>query len=314
MLLWCQRKTACYEEVEIRDFSSSWNNGLAFCALLDIHRPDLIDYDALDKSDHKGNTALAFRIATEEIGIPALLDVEDVCDVAKPDERSLMTYIAYWFHAFSQLDRIETAGRRVEKFVEVMQGAWSMQHSFEERMRELLKQIHEVKNTWQNARFLGTYADAKAQHTQFSAYKRTLKRAWVAERADLVSLLGNIKTKLSTYRLKDYDPPATLSLPNLDKEWKLLLQSENKRSMQINEKIRDIKEELRRSFADAANEFALCLNTVSMQISELDGQPEVCSREFFGYAHNLSLALLTMSRGTAPTAYSPYSPHQYYPA
>lgn len=142
-------------------------------------------------------------------------------------------------------------------------------------MTELLKQIHEVRSTWSNARFLGTYADAKQQHAQFSSYKRTLKRAWVAEKADLVSLLGNIKTKLSTYRLKDYDPPAGLSLANLDKEWKMLLQSENKRSMQINEKIRDIKEGLRRSFADAANEFALCLNTVSLQISELDGEPEL---------------------------------------
>lgn len=104
---------------------------------MDFHRPDLIDYYALDKSDHKGNTALAFKIATEEIGIPALLDVEDVCDVAKPDERSLVTYIAYWFHAFSQLERIETAGRRVEKFVEVMQGAWEMQHGYEKRMAEV---------------------------------------------------------------------------------------------------------------------------------------------------------------------------------
>ena len=77
---------------------------------------------------------LAFKIATEDIGIPSLLDVEDVCDVAKPDERSMMTYIAYWFHAFSHLDRIETAGRRVEKFVEVMQGAWDMQHGYEKRM------------------------------------------------------------------------------------------------------------------------------------------------------------------------------------
>lgn len=271
LLLWCQRKTACYPGVEVRDFSASWNDGLAFCALLDIHRPDLIDFDALDKTDHRGNMKLAFDIASKEIGIPDLLDVEDVCDVAKPDERSLMTYIAYWFHAFSQLEKVENAGRRVEKFVMNMQGAWEMQNSFEKRMKELLRCIAAQRLEWREASFEGTYADAKEQAHQFAAYKKNDKRKWVAEKSDLAALLGNIKTKLSTYRLRPYEPPKELSLDVLDTEWSNLTKDEHERSQLINETIRDIKNALRKSFADKANDFALTLNTLSLAISGLEG-------------------------------------------
>ena len=209
------------------------------CALLDIHRPDLIDYDALDKNDHHGNMKLAFEIASKEIGIPDLLDVEDVCDVAKPDERSLMTYIAYWFHAFSQMERVENAGRRVEKFVQNMHGAWQMQNDFERRMRELLHQIAEQIKRWQEATFEGTYTDAKLQASEFTSYKRSQKRKWVAEKSDLVGLLGNIKTKLSTYRLRPYTPPPELSPEALDMAWGGLLKAERERSQIINETIRE---------------------------------------------------------------------------
>ncbi|KAK0748772.1 hypothetical protein B0T21DRAFT_324711 [Apiosordaria backusii] len=274
LLLWCQRKTACYDEVDVRDFSQSWNDGLAFCALLDIHRPDLIDYDALDKSDHRGNMQLAFDIAHKEIGIPKLLDVEDVCDVAKPDERSLMTYIAYWFHAFSQMEKVENAGRRVEKFVNNMQGAWEMQSAYERRMAALLKAIRAQIESWQTAKFEGTYADAKAQAGEFASYKRGIKREWVAEKSELATLLGNIKTKLGTYRLRPYDPPAHLSLDMLDREWSNLTKSEMARGQLINETIRDIKNALRKSFADKANDFALALNTMQLAISGLEGDVE----------------------------------------
>jgi Ca2+-binding EF-hand superfamily protein len=271
LLLWCQRKTACYEGVEVRDFSASWNDGLAFCALLDIHRPDLIDFDTLDKSDHKGNMQLAFDIASKEIGIPDLLDVEDVADVPKPDERSLMTYIAYWFHAFSQMERVENAGRRVEKFVSNMQGAWEMEHAYEKRMRNLLQQIRQQRQAWHAATFVGTYADAKQQARDLSEYKRNQKRKWVAEKSELSALLGNIKTKLATYRLRPYEPPKELRIEVLDHEWAALTTDEQTRSKVINEKIRDIKNALRRSFADKANDFALTLNTLSLAISGLEG-------------------------------------------
>jgi Ca2+-binding EF-hand superfamily protein len=271
LLLWCQRKTACYEDVEVKDFSSSWNDGLAFCALLDIHRPDLIDYDSLDKSDHRGNMQLAFDIASKEIGIPDLLDVEDVADVPRPDERSLMTYIAYWFHAFSAMERVENAGRRVEKFVTNMQGAWEMESAYEKRMRALLHHIVQQRQAWRESTFEGTYADAKAQAAAFATYKKSQKRTWGAEKSDLVALLGNIKTKLSTYHLRAYEPPPELRLEVLDQQWAALTQEEHVRSRLINETIRDIKNALRRSFADKANDFALTLNTLSLAISGLEG-------------------------------------------
>lgn len=274
LLLWCQRKTACYDEVDVRDFSASWNDGLAFCALLDIHRPDLIDYESLDKSDHRGNMQLAFDIASKEIGIPDLLDVEDVCDVPKPDERSLMTYIAYWFHAFSQMERVENAGRRVEKFVSNMQGAWEMQNNFERRMRALLAQIESQRKSWLTSHFDGTYIDAKEQYRAFNAYKQKGKREMVAEKSDLAGMLGNIKTKLSTYRLRPYEPPEELKIVSLESAWNTLMVAERERSQEINNTIRDIKNNLRKSFADKANDFALALKTISMSITELDGDVE----------------------------------------
>lgn len=288
LLLWCQRKTACYEDVEVKDFSGSWNDGLAFCALLDIHRPDLIDYDSLDKNDHRGNMQLAFDIASKEIGIPDLLDVEDVCDVARPDERSLMTYIAYWFHAFSAMEKVENAGRRVEKFVTNMQGAWEMESAYEKRMRELLRQIAVKRQEWSNSSFAGTYADAKSQATAFASYKRSQKRSWVGEKSDLATLLSNIRTKLSTYRLRTYEPPPDLRLEVLDAAWLGLTQEEHQRSKLINSTISDIKNALRRSFADKANDFAMTLNALSLAISGLEGDVDDQLAHVQRLASNLS--------------------------
>lgn len=70
LLLWCQRKTAPYEDVSVENFTSSWVDGLALCALIHCHRPDLLDYYALDPDDRFGNTKLAFDIAEQHLGIP----------------------------------------------------------------------------------------------------------------------------------------------------------------------------------------------------------------------------------------------------
>ncbi|TQS31735.1 hypothetical protein Golomagni_07975, partial [Golovinomyces magnicellulatus] len=172
------------------------------------------------------------------------------------------------------MEKVENAGRRVEKFVNSMQGVWEMQSAFEKRIQALIEKIRAQTEEWKQATFEGSYIDAKAQSKDFSAYKRGQKREWVAEKSDLATLLGNIKTKLGTYQLRPYEPPADLNLGTLEKECTGLSKTEMARAQLINETIRDIKNALRKSFADKANDFAMALQTMQLAISGLDGDVE----------------------------------------
>lgn len=271
LLLWCQRKTAPYKEVEVVDFSRSWSDGLALCALIHCHRSDLLDYDKLNKEDRHGNTELAFRVAAEHLNIPRLLEVEDLCDSPHPDELSVMTYIASYFHAFSSMEQSETESRRVEKFAELMQSVWVIRNDYERRARLLLDNLSEIQKEWEATNFDGSYTDAKDQSAKFNSYKQTTKRTWVTERQDVITLFGNVQTKLKTYSLADYVPPKGLAPLDLDAAWQELLQSEAKRSRAINAQIRTIKEDLRKKFADSANGFADRLHDVSVELANIEG-------------------------------------------
>merc|ERR1712123_275786 len=100
LLLWCQRKTAPYKNVNVQNFHLSWRDGLAFCALIHRHRPDLLDYSKLSKDNPLENLNLAFDIAEKYLDIPRMLDPEDLLTNEKPDERQIMTYVSCYYHAF----------------------------------------------------------------------------------------------------------------------------------------------------------------------------------------------------------------------
>lgn len=72
LLKWCQNKTVGYRNIDITNFSSSWNDGLALCALLHTYLADRIPYDSLTPQEKRRNFSLAFS-AAESVGIPTTL-------------------------------------------------------------------------------------------------------------------------------------------------------------------------------------------------------------------------------------------------
>ncbi|XP_061767309.1 EH domain-binding protein 1 isoform X2 [Nerophis ophidion] len=92
LLAWCREVTRNYRGVKITNFTTSWRNGLAFCALLHHFRPDVIDYKSLNPQDIKENNKKAYDVFAS-LGISRLLEPSDMVLLAIPDKLTVMTYL-----------------------------------------------------------------------------------------------------------------------------------------------------------------------------------------------------------------------------
>ncbi|NXA23288.1 SMTN protein, partial [Ibidorhyncha struthersii] len=92
LLDWCRAKTRGYEHVDIQNFSSSWSDGMAFCALVHNFFPEAFDYSQLTPQNRRHNFEVAFSSAEKHADCPQLLDVEDMVRMREPDWKCVYTY------------------------------------------------------------------------------------------------------------------------------------------------------------------------------------------------------------------------------
>lgn len=94
---WARKITTGYENVNILNMSTSWRNGLGFCAIIHYFHPHLIDFQSLDPDDVFGNNSLAFTVAEQQLGVPALLDPHDMVECELLDRLSILTYLSQYY-------------------------------------------------------------------------------------------------------------------------------------------------------------------------------------------------------------------------
>ncbi|XP_059374679.1 calmin-like isoform X2 [Carassius carassius] len=102
-----QRRTRKYG-VAVQDFGKSWTSGLAFLAVIKSIDTSLVDMRRALLRTPRENIEEAFRTAHYSLGIPRLLEPEDVM-LNPPDEQSIMTYVSQFLEHFPGIEEDDTS-------------------------------------------------------------------------------------------------------------------------------------------------------------------------------------------------------------
>ncbi|KAM6408184.1 spectrin beta chain, erythrocytic isoform 2-T3 [Rhynochetos jubatus] len=249
LLLWCQMKTAGYPHVNVANFTSSWKDGLAFNALIHKHRPELVDFHNLTKSNARHNLEHAFSVAERHLGITPLLDPEDVF-TENPDEKSIITYVVAFYHYFSKMKVLEVEGRRLGKVIEHAKETERMIEGYGGLASDLLTWIEQTIASLNSRSFANSLAGVQHQLQAFSTYRTVEKPPKFQEKGNLEVLLFTIQSRMRANNQRVYTPHEGRLVSDINRAWEQLEKAEHERELALrNELIRQEKlEQLARRF------------------------------------------------------------------
>ncbi|XP_062341939.1 spectrin family protein isoform X2 [Osmerus eperlanus] len=244
LLLWCQMKTAGYPNVNVHNFTTSWRDGLAFNAIVHKHRSDLIEFDTLKRSNAHYNLQNAFNVAEKELGVTKLLDPEDV-NVDQPDEKSIITYVATYYHYFSKMKALAVEGKRIGKVLDYAIEADQLIDKYETLASELLQWIEQTILTLNDRQLANSLSTVQNQLQAFNTYRTVEKPPKFTEKGNLEVLLFTIQSKMRANNQKVYMPREGKLITDINKAWERLEKAEHERELALrNELIRQEKLEM----------------------------------------------------------------------
>lgn len=215
---------------------------MAFCALIHKHHPNLIDYDNLDPSNYMANLQLAFDVAEKELDIPPLLDAKDVADSERPDDKSIMAYVAYYWKKFASSGKQQKSANMISKLGKKQQENEKIISDYEERAKKLIHWINGSNEKLSDTSNFGNSL-AKVQNTNngFKSFKNEQKPKQNQEKGDLEITLKNLRSKQKNDGLQVYEPPKELSTESINGHWDELGKTQEKYEKALKEAILKMK-------------------------------------------------------------------------
>jgi len=197
LLLWCQKKTKDYKGIngEIHNFHKDWKNGNAFLALVDKHTVGKVNYEELYDASPEEKMDAAWT-ECEKLGIPRLLECEDLTEVDIPDDKAVMTYVSEMFKVFSKEDIKDNAREHVSQYLSFQRRMDLKMTDYNNRFDACMAWLQDKTNHWQNQEAPDTELDCRAASADFKTYIVEEKPHKLADVISILDLLSDIQGEL----------------------------------------------------------------------------------------------------------------------
>jgi len=233
LLLWCKQTTEGYRDVSIENYKSSFRDGMAFLALIDNYvegNKEILDFNNFKKENSVENLSTAFDVAEKALGIPKLLEAQDLVD-GIVDERSLVLYISLYFHAYVAKQQKRLLEEEKDKITARMRG---LEGSLEERAKKgvaleeentaLYKQLQELKQELANEkesnkelRDKNTYLEERVDVLQQLLDQETKAKSELQKEVENLRVLAEMKVTLE-HQVSGLETQVAQLTSNLDSE------------------------------------------------------------------------------------------------
>ncbi|XP_068690393.1 utrophin-like [Montipora foliosa] len=189
LLSWCHTALDGYEDVvKLKDFTTSWRDGLAFNAIIHTHKPELFQFESLLNNDNRTNLDHAFTVANEEFSVPKLLEPGDI-DVEKPDKKLVIMYLTSLYHG---LREYSPQGGKKRRKLDDLSGLDEYRKMLE-RVNEYISQVENRVST--KLETINRFAEPEEEYKASKALKDDIEShvqdaAIVIEKGDEVKSSG----------------------------------------------------------------------------------------------------------------------------
>jgi actinin alpha len=280
LLIWCRKNTAGYPGVNIQDFSKSWVNGLAWCALLNKFRPALLDYSAIDtgstdKSVHLANTSNAWA-GYQALGIACLLDPEDVVGPLHdplffPDDKSIVTQVSELYQYFAADTKAQAQADKVKKVLQIQKQIEALTSQFEDEARRTVNAISAAEAQLVDESYHRTVQGVRAKLGQVVTYARDERPEIIDLRAQALRTWGALVTKAKAAGRVVPTPPAGLEPETLNYRFADLEATDERRTNELTQELKITEQALVDQFEGRAVSIVQRCQSVKAQADELTG-------------------------------------------